>query len=34
MCFRGEDRLGERGISEKVKVFTRQAHVLMSGKAL
>jgi hypothetical protein len=33
MCFRGKNRLGERGISKKLKVFTQQAQVLMPGKA-
>jgi hypothetical protein len=31
MCFRYKDMLGERGISKKSKVFTRQAHVMMPG---
>jgi hypothetical protein len=33
MCFRYKDTLGGRGISKKSKVFTRQAHVVMPGKA-
>jgi hypothetical protein len=32
MCFMCKDMLGERGISNKSKVFIRQAHMLMSGK--
>jgi hypothetical protein len=33
MCFKCKDVLGERGVSKKLRVFSRQAHVLMPGKA-
>jgi hypothetical protein len=33
MCFRCKDVLGEKGVSKKMRVFSRQAYVLMQGKA-
>jgi hypothetical protein len=33
MCFRGQEVPGERGVSKRLKVFSRQAHMMTTRKA-